>query len=440
MMEKVFAKLREEFKLEESDVSYRGQSNEFVTLSGSNSSFDLNCYYEKSSKINFNLVIVPSDKNNRFIRTIPPENISEDHEDYIVKWIDYVSHEFSKLCRPVNLINLFQTSNVKAYDLRYLAFPGLLEFDIFLSGYANLLSKKTTIYSFRHVSDNSVLSKKEPFRVSYSYAFFMDLNRDNLNESQPDSYGSAFHPEPSHWIFYLDNSINARTVEQKLNNSNSQKAMLSLVEFDIEFTDLKQFLIEKGALPDENVCNISIETEDLGNSFMNYLSAIGFIHDSESHILKLQNSNNTVTYPNSRKDLITSQSSDPFYKDLELEINISWRLGLFSSTLVLSRKYIENLIIDLLRNKYPVSNNTLNIYFNDKQNRFHDFSYLLENLKQRKSDFKPDVGSIEKLLILVNPFKTVADATVHSIIENPEENDIIKLKIPQIISILEKLL
>ena len=91
------------------------------------------------------------------------------------------------------------------------------------------------------------------------------------------------------------------------------------------------------------------------NDFLNFLESNGMVYDEPSNSYRIQNNQQTVAFPNSRSDLITSSFQDLLYKDLNMEINITWKLGLFSSTLILARKYIENLVIDVLRKKYPPS-------------------------------------------------------------------------------------
>ncbi len=166
------------------------------------------------------------------------------------------------------------------------------------------------------------------------------------------------------------------------------------------------------------------------NEFLGFLKQNGIIYDATSKSYKLDNYRKTISFPSNRKDLIISIPTEHFYHELRKEINFAWKIGLFTSTLILTRKYIENLVIDVLRKKYPQRiGSNINIYFDNKNKRFHDFSILLDNLAERKDDFEPDTHLILKFLEKVKPFKGKANATTHSIVENPEENYLTKLPI-----------
>ena len=60
---------------------------------------------------------------------------------------------------------------------------------------------------------------------------------------------------------------------------------------------------------------------------------------------------------------------------------------------------VENLVIDILRTRYPQSGEgNLDIYFIKEDHRFQDFTMLIENLEDRKNDFGPDKTTLSKWL------------------------------------------
>ena len=72
---------------------------------------------------------------------------------------------------------------------------------------------------------------------------------------------------------------------------------------------------------------------------------------------------------------------------------------------MLTRKLIENLLYNLLEYKFAGQN--INLYYDISNRRAQDFSVLLKNLKDHKSDFAADQHIlIEKFLNLAQPFKT----------------------------------
>jgi len=90
--------------------------------------------------------------------------------------------------------------------------------------------------------------------------------------------------------------------------------------------------------------------------------------------------------------------------------------GCFTSVYILFRKILENLLIDILRAKYPEKRKEFKeLYYDISQNRFRDFSKILENIKSKRSDFGIDGKKIiDRLIQLVKPFKKDANDKAHS--------------------------
>ncbi|HWR72483.1 MAG TPA: hypothetical protein VN604_04900, partial [Nitrospirota bacterium] len=95
-----------------------------------------------------------------------------------------------------------------------------------------------------------------------------------------------------------------------------------------------------------------------------------------------------------------------------------------TSVFVLIRKVFENLIVGILKAKYP-SNRDL--FFDVLKGRNHDFSVVLDNLFKKRNDFGPDKKeAIERLHQKLKPFKNDANDKVHSlyhIVESSNEID-----------------
>ncbi|MGD2248783.1 MAG: hypothetical protein PVF58_10300 [Candidatus Methanofastidiosia archaeon] len=126
----------------------------------------------------------------------------------------------------------------------------------------------------------------------------------------------------------------------------------------------------------------------------------------------------------SEEKFITLNHDDFFYQRLEEEINTCYAEGAYTAAFVMSRKLIENLLIEVLREKYGhKTKNDVEIYFEINQGRFQDFSKLLENLENRKKDFKIDKNTIEEFFNLVKPFKRAANSKTHSIVHIFEKKE-----------------
>jgi len=116
--------------------------------------------------------------------------------------------------------------------------------------------------------------------------------------------------------------------------------------------------------------------------------------------------------------------------------------GCFTSAFILSRKIVENLIVDILRARYPGNAKAnVELYYNVNQHRFRDFSEILDNLRSKRSDFGIDGESvIDRILQLTKPFKKDANDKAHSwfhIVETRDELERIPLE--TIVELIKKL-
>lgn len=135
-----------------------------------------------------------------------------------------------------------------------------------------------------------------------------------------------------------------------------------------------------------------------------------------------------------RTELVDFSSRYPsiFYKNIEDELNQCYMRGLPNATLMLSRKIIENLLFNLLQEKFRKQ---IDLRFNTKQNRPHNFSTLIENLEKKIGEFDSEQKNILYSVIpLLKEFREKSNKGAHKLYEyadNIEEID--KLKIPTII-------
>jgi hypothetical protein len=132
--------------------------------------------------------------------------------------------------------------------------------------------------------------------------------------------------------------------------------------------------------------------------------------------------------------LVSTKFADEFYDKLVLEINSAFRVRLFTATMVLIRKLFENLIIDLLRQKYGDRPPDKELYYSMKDRRYHSFSTLIHNFETHVDDFSPyNVGfqwgkSKNEFFKFLWGIKERGDACAHSIelIHDPSEINTLK--------------
>lgn len=117
------------------------------------------------------------------------------------------------------------------------------------------------------------------------------------------------------------------------------------------------------------------------------------------------------------KPFVEYHPTEHFIKGHIAELNRAYTYKCYTSVYILSRKIIENLIMDILQKKYPPGASLENkeLYWDVKQKRFKDFSIILKNLYDKKDDFLPAKSkAIERLYQLANKFKTGANDKTHS--------------------------
>ncbi|MFB1064915.1 hypothetical protein [Natrinema sp. H-ect4] len=103
-----------------------------------------------------------------------------------------------------------------------------------------------------------------------------------------------------------------------------------------------------------------------------------------------------------------------FYPDLVDDINQCYSLGVNDATLVLTRKLLENLIIDILRKEY--GKQEIDLYYLPDNRRFQNFSTLLSNFEKNLGDFEHLSSGLDSDFIdELDSFRQDANAEAHSI-------------------------
>ena len=180
----------------------------------------------------------------------------------------------------------------------------------------------------------------------------------------------------------------------------------------------------------ENIVDIALKLtgNDLNSPMGQEINSIDkepfFLGKVVEHIeclLKVEKPQSTIE---SKEEFIVLNHPVDFYQKLESEINICYACGAYTAVLILSRKLIENLLIDILRKKYgDRTQEDVEVYFSTDLGRFHDFTVLLRNFDERKADFKVDKDIIEQFFDLIRPFKKGANRKTHSIVHLIEKKE-----------------
>jgi len=140
--------------------------------------------------------------------------------------------------------------------------------------------------------------------------------------------------------------------------------------------------------------------------------------------------------------LINFDSSDPFIKGHVEEVNKAYTYGCYTSAVILSRKIVENLIIDIFTKYFPPSTKeNKELYFDTSKKRNKDFGEILENLHTKRVDFDTKKEIVERLYDKAKSLKGNANSKTHSwfhLVKRQKEVD--DLEIQTVIDLIQRLL
>ena len=140
-------------------------------------------------------------------------------------------------------------------------------------------------------------------------------------------------------------------------------------------------------------------------------------------------------------EVVKYDTTDHFIKGHIDELNRAYTFRCYTSVFMLARKIVENLIIDILKKKFPekVKVNK-ELYFDITRNRLKDFEEILKGLRSRKNDFGSENKAVERLCDLAAKLKENANNKTHSwyhLVEKKKEVD--DLNLNTIFELIKKL-
>lgn len=116
--------------------------------------------------------------------------------------------------------------------------------------------------------------------------------------------------------------------------------------------------------------------------------------------------------------------SDNFYEPLVEDINRSYRHHIYDATMILSRKLLENLLIEVLRLRLGTEDH-LETFYIPTQGRFQPFSELIESFSDNIEEFRPYDPDLDAAFVnRLDQFRTRANANAHSIQVNLSQGEI----------------
>lgn len=128
--------------------------------------------------------------------------------------------------------------------------------------------------------------------------------------------------------------------------------------------------------------------------------------------------------PETERFIDASPPEDDFYQPLVAEVNRSYQIHLYDATMILTRKLLENLLIEVLRAEVDMATE-LDAFYIKEQNRFQPFSTVVAEFEVRLQRFRPYIPELDGNFIDdLNEFRHQANSNAHSIQVNISQADI----------------
>ena len=113
------------------------------------------------------------------------------------------------------------------------------------------------------------------------------------------------------------------------------------------------------------------------------------------------------------------------YRDLVNEINFCFANQACAATIVLTRKLLENLIVEILRKNYGTSG--LDLFYIQGKRRFRGLSELIANLRSNVTDFDT-FGLKKRHITTMEKLREEANANAHSILDHASKQELLDLR------------
>ncbi len=134
------------------------------------------------------------------------------------------------------------------------------------------------------------------------------------------------------------------------------------------------------------------------------------------------------------------ETNNKFLKAHINEINKTYTHKCYTACFVLMRKVLENLIVEILRKKYPEKKKEhKEKYFDFNRKRNHDFNVLLKNLSIYSKDFESERKIVERICQLADRFKERANEMAHSLYHIATKKEIEETNFQDILDLIKEL-
>lgn len=113
------------------------------------------------------------------------------------------------------------------------------------------------------------------------------------------------------------------------------------------------------------------------------------------------------------KYLEIQEFPDDFYRDLLGMINRAFSYELYVGVCLMTRKMLENLLVDILRKKFGMAN--LELFYDPKYHGFKEFKTLIINFESKLADFQKIIPTLDAEFILLHSFREQGNGAAHTL-------------------------
>ena len=132
-------------------------------------------------------------------------------------------------------------------------------------------------------------------------------------------------------------------------------------------------------------------------------------------------------------------SRDGFEQKHIEEINRAYNCSCYTAVYILCRKVIENLIIRLLRKRFP-SKKYESLFWDQGRGRFHDFRVILGNLTKVRGKFPgPVQKAVGRLVSKASTFSKDANDQAHSLFHIATRRELDEARVDEIFGLISEI-
>ncbi|WP_340818676.1 hypothetical protein [Methanolobus sp. WCC4] len=135
--------------------------------------------------------------------------------------------------------------------------------------------------------------------------------------------------------------------------------------------------------------------------------------------------------------LVDAEFNDEHYVLMKNEINSTFKRGSLFAAFVLSRELIRNLLLDMIRLRFPPSLPEYLYLYYDMQNNCHkEIRALIGVIDEKKDDFDLNPDALEHLIEMIDVFEPKTRPSSHSFLTVPTREHLEEYKIEEIVDLL----